>query len=250
MPIVVRKGSQVVGLLLLMSTLLLVLSVSMYAPDAPNANYYVSDGSTMRPHRGGVVEAVLAMQASLADWVLQGFGSAVALLAGIAVIDAWYLLRGRLYTAVAVAGRGLLCLVAVSACAYLTFTSDPIWGTNPQARIWAGGMSGKLLADSVVDVLRSGMVGFAGGSGGKWLTEGIVASLSRSGAYAILGMIALVALDAGGKHPILTALWHGFRMIIFAGWTLLWLVPQGLAWIGWAVYQGRKHASAVLAQQS
>jgi hypothetical protein len=38
MPIVVRKGSQVVGLLLLMSTLLVVLSVSMYAPDARNAN--------------------------------------------------------------------------------------------------------------------------------------------------------------------------------------------------------------------
>ena len=238
MPIVVRKGSQVVGLLLLMSTLLLVLSVSMYAPDTPNANYYVSHGSTMRPYRGAVVEAVLAVQASLADWVLQGFGSAVALLAGIAVIAAWYLLRGRLYTAVAVAGRGLLCLVAVSACAYLTFTSDPIWGTNPQARIWAGGMSGKLLADSVVDALRSGMGGFAGGSGGKWLTEGIVASLSHSGAYAILGMIALVTLDAGSKHPILTALWHGFRMIIFAGWKLLWLVLQGLAWIGWAVYQG------------
>src|SRR5262245_49058091 len=143
MPIVVRKGSQVVGFLLLMSTLLLVFSVSMYVPDAPNANYYVSDGSTMRPHRGGVVEVVLAVKASLADWVLQGFGSAVALLAGIAVIAAWYLLRGRLYTAVAVAGRGLLCLVAVSACAYLMFTRDPIWGTHPHARIWAGGMSGK-----------------------------------------------------------------------------------------------------------
>ena len=238
MPIVVRKGSQVVGLLLLMSALLVVLSVSMYAPDTPNANYYVSDGGTMWPPRGGVVEAALAMKASLADWMLQGFGSAVAVLAGIAALEAWYLFRGRLFTAVAVAVRGVLCLIAVSACAYLTFTSDPIWGTNPQARIWAGGMSGKLLADSVVEVLHSGMVGFAGGSGDTWLTEGSVASLSRAGAYAILGMMVLVALDAGDKHPILTALWHGFRMILRAGWQLLWLVPQGLVWIGWAVYQG------------
>src|SRR5881296_2058171 len=109
MPMVVRKVSQVVGLLLLMSTLFLVLSVSLYAPEAPNVNHYVSDGSIMIQSRGSAVRKALA---DWADGALQGFGSAVALLAGIAVIEAWCLLRGRLFTAVVVAGRGLLCFVA------------------------------------------------------------------------------------------------------------------------------------------
>ena len=112
MPIVVRKVSQIVGLLLLMSTLFLILSVSVYTPEAPNANHYVSDGSTMGQHRGGVVRKVLA---DWADWALQGFGSVVVLLTGIAVIETCCLLRWRLGAAVAVAGRGLLCLGAVSA---------------------------------------------------------------------------------------------------------------------------------------
>ena len=47
MPMAVRKASQIAGLLLLMSTLFLILSVSLYTPEAPNANHYVSDGSTM-----------------------------------------------------------------------------------------------------------------------------------------------------------------------------------------------------------
>ena len=69
MPMVVRKVSQIVGLLLLMSTLFLILSVSLYTPEAPNANHYVSDGSTMGQNRGGVVRQALA---DWADWALQG----------------------------------------------------------------------------------------------------------------------------------------------------------------------------------
>src|SRR4029453_12999344 len=84
MPMVVRKASQIVGLLLLMSTLFLILSVSLYTPEAPNANHYVSDGSTMVQQHGVVVRRVLA---DWADWALQGFGSVVALLIGMAVID-------------------------------------------------------------------------------------------------------------------------------------------------------------------
>ena len=167
MPIVVRKVSQVVGLLLLMSTLFLIFSVSLYAPEAPNANHYVSDGSSIVQNRGGVVRRALA---DWADWALQGFGSVVALLTGIAVIDACCLLRGRIRTAVAVAGRGFLCLVAVSACANLTFTSIRIGGMP----FLAGGISGKWLAETVVASLNSGIAGFAGGLTSRWLTESAI----------------------------------------------------------------------------
>ena len=39
----------------------------------------------------------------------------------------------------------------------------------------------------------------------RWLTESVVMFLSRSGAYAMLGMVALGALCVGVEHPILTA---------------------------------------------
>ena len=182
----------------------------------------------MGQNRGGVVRKALA---DGADWALQGFGSVVALLTGIAVIDACCLLRGRIGTAVAVAGRGLLCLVAVSACADLTFTSVRIGGTP----FLAGGISGKWLAETVVASLR---LGFAGGLSSKWLTESAVTSLSHSGACAILGMIALGALCVGVEHPILTALWSGLRAISHASWALLRLVPQGLRGAVWTIRQG------------
>jgi S-DNA-T family DNA segregation ATPase FtsK/SpoIIIE len=236
MPIVVRKVSQIVGLLLLVSTLFLILSVSLYTPEAPNANHYVRDGSTMVQQQGGVVRKALA---DWADWALQGFGSVVVLLTGIAVIDACCLLRGRIGTAVAVAGRGLLCLVAVSACADLTFTSIRIGGTP----FLAGGLSGKWLAETVVASLSSGIVGFAGGISSRWLTENAVTSLSHSGAYAILGMIALGALCVGVEHPILTALWSGLRAISHASWALLRLVPQGLIGVVWTIRQGARIVS-------
>jgi DNA segregation ATPase FtsK/SpoIIIE, S-DNA-T family len=236
MPMVVRKASQIVGLLLLMSTLFLILSVSLYTPEAPNANHYVSDGSTMVQQPGGVVRGVLA---DWADWALQGFGSVVVLLTGIAAIAACCLLRGRLGTAVAVAGRGLLCLVAVSACADLTFTSVRIGGTP----FLAGGISGKWLAETVVASLNSGLAEFAGGISSRWLTESAVTSLSRSGAYAILGMIALGALCVGVEHPILTALWSGLRAISRASWALLRLVPRGLIGVVWTIRQGARIVS-------
>jgi DNA segregation ATPase FtsK/SpoIIIE, S-DNA-T family len=232
MPMVVRKVSLVGGLLLLMSTLLLLLSVSLYTPTAPNANHYVSERSTMGQHREGIVREALA---SWADWALQGFGSVVALLIGIAAIDAYCLLRGRIYTAMAVAGRGLLCLVAVSACADLTFTSVRIGGTL----FFAGGISGKWLAETVVASLNSGIAGLAGEISSRWLTESVVTFLSRSGAYTLLGMAALGALCIGVEHPILTVLWSGLRAIRHASWqALLRLVRQGLRGVVWTIRQG------------
>ena len=234
MPMAVKKVCQVIGLLLLMGVLFLVLSVISYSPDDPNSNHYVSDGSTMFRNHSIVVRAVLAVKARLADWALQAFGSAVALLASIAVIGVWYLLRGRLLTAVAVVWRGLLCLVAVSACADLTFTSVRIRGTQ----FPAGGFGGKWLADSVVDCLSWGIARLAGGIGGKWLADISVAYLSRPGAYVVLVLLALGALCVGGKHPIRTALWRGLKAMGHGGWVLVRAVWQGLVGIGSVVRQG------------
>jgi len=71
------------------------------------------------------------------------------------------LFRGRFLTAVAVAGRVCSALLAGSACVYLTFTHDPMWGTAKMfagehadcaVQIFAGGIVGKWLADSAVGV--------------------------------------------------------------------------------------------------
>src|SRR5215467_10325739 len=145
---VVRRACQVVGILLLVSTLFVVLSVSSYSPGDPTGNCYVSQEKNLVRNLGGVVGA------GLADWMLQAFGRTVVLLAGMAFIGAWCLFRGRFLTAVAVAWRGLLCFAAVSACAYLMFTHEPMWGTT---KILAGEH-----ADCAVQI-------FAGGMVGKWL---------------------------------------------------------------------------------
>src|SRR5262245_36068627 len=116
MPMVVRKACQVVGFFLLLGVLFLGLSVLSYSPADPNGNSYATDGLDVIQNLGGAPGAMLA------DWALQAFGSAVALLAGMAVMGVWYLVRGRLLAAVAVAWRGLLCLAAVSACVDLAVT--------------------------------------------------------------------------------------------------------------------------------
>jgi len=200
----VKRVGQVIGFLLLLGVLVVVLSVSSYSPADPNSNHYVSDGSTMFRHPGMVVKAVLA------DWALQAFGSAIVLLAGIAIIGAWCLFGGRWRTAVVVAWRGLLCLVAVSACVDLTFTSVRLRGVQFPA----------------------------GGIGGKWLADISVVYLSRPGAYAVLCLVALGALCVGGKHPIRTALWRGLKAMEHGGWALVRAVWRGLAGIGSVVRQG------------
>src|SRR5439155_13460287 len=218
---VVRKACHVVGTLLVVSTLFLVLSMSSYSPGDPTDNCYVSQGKNIVRNLGGVVGA------ELADWMLQAFGRTVVLLAGMAVIGAWCLFRGRFLTAAAVAWRGLLCFAAASACAYLTFTHEPMWGT---AKMLAGEH-----ADCTVQI-------FAGGMVGKWLADSAVASLSRPGAYVILGIAAFGGLCVGVKHPLLTALWGGLRSIGRGSWMLVRLVQQGFAGIGWVVRQGRASA--------
>src|SRR5215831_305939 len=234
MPMMPRKVCQVGGCLLLLSALCLMLSVGSYSPDDPNSNHYVSDRSTMLwPHVLGV-RAVLAVKSWLADWALQIFGSGVALLTAIAVIGAWYLTRGHLRSTMAVVWRGLLCLVTVSACANLAFTSVHIRGTQ----FHAGGFGGKWLADSVVDGLSLGIARFVGGFGSQWLVDNAVAHFSRPGAYGILGMIALGALCVGVRHPILTALRGSLRSIGRGSWALVRGVRQGLVKIGGMIRQG------------
>ena len=125
MPMVVRKMSQVVGLLLLMSTLFLILSVSLYTSEAPNANHYVSDGSTIGQNRGGVVRKALA---DGADWALQGFGGVVALLTGIAVIECVLSLTGT-YRHRCGRGRAWFTLFGRSECVRRSdFHECPHWG--------------------------------------------------------------------------------------------------------------------------
>jgi S-DNA-T family DNA segregation ATPase FtsK/SpoIIIE len=238
MPTVVRKMSQVVGLLLLLSTLLLILSVSLYTAELPNANHYVSDGSTIGQNGAGVVRKVLA---DVADWALQGFGGVIALLTVIAALEACYLLGVRIGTAMAVAGRGVLCLAAVSACVDLIFTSVRIGG----APFRAGGFSGKWLAETVVASLNAGIIGVAGGLRSQWLTESAVTSLSRSGAYIILGTTVLGALCVGVEHPLLLALRRGLKAIMSASWALLRRVPQGLVGGVWTLYQGARIVSCL-----
>src|SRR5262249_5862902 len=161
------------------------------------------------------------------------------LLAGIAVLGAWCLIRGHVRATVAVAWRGLLCLIIVSAWADLTFTSVRIRGTQ----FLAGGFGGKWLAGSVGGCLRWCIAGLCCGLGGKWLADYAVAYLSRPGAYMLLGMLALGALCVGVKHPLLTALWNGLRTTLTAlwcglrttgrwSWTLVRGVRQGLVWLG------------------
>src|SRR5262249_33545542 len=234
MLIMPRKVCQVGGCLLLLSALFLGLSVSSYSPDDPNSNYYVTDGSTMTWQYPLGVRTVLAVKARLADWALQTFGSGVALLAGIIVLGAWYLIRGRVRSTMAVAWRGLLCLVTVIACVNLACTSVPFRGRQ----FLAGGFAGKWLADSVVDGLSLGITRFAGGFGSTWLVDNAVAYLSRPGAYGILGMIALGALCVGVRHPILLALRGVLRRIGRGSWALLRYVQQGLVRIGGMTRQG------------
>ena len=172
---VLRKIGQVVGLLLGMGGLFLLLSVLSYAPDDPAWNYYISHGNHRAQNYAGVIGALLA------DGVLPTLGCTVFLLAGIMGLGAICLYRGRLRTARAVLWRGFVCLCATSACAYVMYTQDPLWGPT---------------------ILAGGVVG-------KWLADSVVAYSGVPGAYALYGALALGVLCLGVKHPLLRAVWHG-----------------------------------------
>lgn len=210
---VIKKVCQGIGLLLLIGVLFLGLSVSVYSPDDPNGNFYASQGQVTVQSRGR------AAVAGLADWTLQAFGSAVVLLAGLAGVGAWCLLRGRVTTAVAVAWRGLLCLAAVSASVHLIFTRDPMYGTA----VFVGGFLASLLE--------------------SYLRLYLSSSLSRPGTYIVLGLVALGALCIGGKHPIRTALWRGLRTVGHWSRELVLAVQQMVARIGGVIRQGEAVAS-------
>ncbi|MDZ7379858.1 MAG: DNA translocase FtsK 4TM domain-containing protein, partial [candidate division KSB1 bacterium] len=204
-PMVLTKACQVAGVFLLMGVLFLMLCVSSYTPGDPTGNYYVSHGDVAIQNRGGPVGAALA------DWALQAFGSAVYGLAGLAVLAAWHLMRGRVAAVAAVAWRGLLCLAAGSAVTYLLFTRDPFFGTAM----------------------------FVGG----FLADLAVAYLSRPGAYAVLSLAALGALCVGGRHPVRTALWRGLRATGHGSQRLVRAVRCACAGVGRRVRQGRAVAS-------
>lgn len=173
----IRKMSQAMGVLLLLSTVFLIVSISSYTQDDPAGNYYVSHGPPTVRNYGGVAGALLA------DWALQALGCTVTLLAVVGLFSAWYLAQARLGAALAVGWRGVCCLLAVSAGVYLAWSRDPLWGTAT----------------------------LAGGISGQWVAESLVVHLQRPGAYGILGMLIIGMLGLGVEHPRLAALWRVMR---------------------------------------
>jgi len=136
MPIALSKVYQFSGFLLLVCALFLACSVGSYSPHDPAWNTYVSRGGQAIRNLGGAVGA------SLADMGLQMFGSAVVLLVGIGVVEAWYLMRQQLRSSIAVAWRGLVLLIAGCTALHLLFRGDPFFAPY----VLAGGISGQWLA--------------------------------------------------------------------------------------------------------
>lgn len=136
MPIALSKVCQFSGFLLLVCALFLAFSVGSYSPHDPAWNTYVSQGGQMIRNLGGAVGA------NLADVGLQMFGSAVVLLVGIGIMEAWYLMRQQLRSSIAVAWRGLVLLIAGSTALHLLFRGDPFFAPH----VLAGGISGQWLA--------------------------------------------------------------------------------------------------------
>ncbi|MDH3603821.1 MAG: DNA translocase FtsK 4TM domain-containing protein, partial [Candidatus Tectomicrobia bacterium] len=136
MPIALNQIYQISGFLLLVCALFLACSVGSYSPDDPAWNTYVSQGGQVIRNLGGAVGA------RLADVGLQMFGSAVLLLVGLGIVEAWYLMRQELRSSVVVAWRGLVLLIAGSTALHLLFRGDPFFAPH----VLAGGISGQWLA--------------------------------------------------------------------------------------------------------
>jgi hypothetical protein len=136
MPIALSKVCQFSGFLLLVGALFLAFSVGSYSPHDPAWNTYVSQGGQAIRNLGGVVGA------SLADAGLQMFGSAVVLLVGLGIVEAWYLMHQQLRSSIAVAWRGFVLLIAGSTGLHLLFRGDPFFAPH----VLAGGISGQWLA--------------------------------------------------------------------------------------------------------
>ena len=136
MPIALSKVYQVSGFLLLVCALFLACSVGSYSPHDPAWNTYVSQGGQVIRNLGGAVGA------SLADVGVQLFGSAVVLLIGIGIMEAWYLMRQQVRSSIAVAWRGIVLLIAGSTGLHLLFQGDPFFAPH----VLAGGISGQWLA--------------------------------------------------------------------------------------------------------
>jgi DNA segregation ATPase FtsK/SpoIIIE, S-DNA-T family len=167
-----KKISQVSGFFLLISTAFFALSVSSYSRDDPTWNYYIGGDSTMVRNLGGIVGAAVA------DWALQGLGSAVFVYVGIGILGAWHLLG-----VVTTIWRGGILLAAVSAGTYLLCAQDPFFGPG---------------------IPNGGVLG-------RWLADTLIRYLNETGAYFVLISAMIFVLFVGVEHRILYRLWWSWR---------------------------------------
>ncbi len=131
--------NEAVGLVLLMLTLLLLLSLVSYHPTDPSWNV-----SRNAPTGESVRNLAGKFGATLADLLLQALGYAAFLLPIFSTVFGWRWIRSREITNPWIKGGGLLFLV-VSLCALLglMFPDYMVWGWP----LKAGGVAGDLVAD-------------------------------------------------------------------------------------------------------
>lgn len=165
MLVTVRRMSQLMGLLILISMIFVLLSVGSYSLDDPAWNYYTSHEVIDIENLGG------RMGAFIADWGLQLFGSTVFVFIACTALGAICLMRARMRPVIGAAWRGLLLMAVVSTLAHLYWVDDPFF----KAGLLAGGVSG------------------------QWLAEFLAPYLKVSGTYAVVGLSALVVLLSGTR---------------------------------------------------
>ena len=137
MLVVTRRMSQLLGLLILASTIFVLLSLGSYSTEDPTWNYFTNREAASFTNYGGRVGAFVA------DWGLQLFGTTVFVLIGCAAIGAVCLLRARVKPVLVAAAQSLLLIAAVSILAHLYWLDDPYF----EAELLAGGASGQWLAE-------------------------------------------------------------------------------------------------------
>ena len=174
-----RRMSQLIGLLILVSTIFVLLSVGSYSLDDPAWNHYTSREVMNIENFGGRSGAFLA------DWGLQLFGSTVFVFIACMALGAICLMRARVKPVIGAAWRGLLLIVAVSTLAHLYWLDDPFF--------------------------EAGLL--AGGASGQWLAEFLLPYLKLPGTYAVAGLSVLWVLSSCTR----LSMFKGVRHVVAAG---------------------------------
>ena len=181
MLVMTRRMSQLMGFLILASTIFVLLSVGSYSLDDPAWNHYTSREVINVENLGGRVGAFLA------DWGLQLFGSTVFVFIACMALGAICLMRARIKPIVGAAWRGLLLIVAVSTLAHLYWADDPFF--------------------------EAGLL--AGGASGQWLAEFLVSYLKLPGTYAVAGLSVLWVLLSCARLSVFGGVRHLIAAVRF-----------------------------------